>query len=74
MSRKKDLTKQREVNFVNGFKDITVKKICKDLYISDANVSSGNASKENFEKIRIEIEDRFARLYIKYIEDLKDGK
>ena len=73
MSRKKDLSKQKEVDFVNGFKKITVKNICKDLYISDANVSTGNASKENFEKIRIEIEDRFVRLYLKYIEGLKNG-
>ena len=63
----KDKEKLNEVNFVKGFKDIKVKSICKDLGISDSNISSGNASKESYEKIRKEIEKRYAILFYNYV-------
>lgn len=66
MSRKKDLKKQKDVDFIRGFKKITVKSICRELGIPDSNIATGTSSKENYEKLRIEIEDRLARLYLKH--------
>lgn len=60
-------SKENEVNFVKGFKDIKVKSICKDLGISDSNVATGKASKETYERIRKEIEKRYAILFYNYV-------
>lgn len=52
-------------DYVKEFKNINVTSVCKDLKISRANVSRGNASDEQYEKIKEELENRIANLYIK---------
>lgn len=60
-------SKEKEINFVNGFKKIKVKSICKELGISDSNISVGKGSIENYEKIRKEIEKRYAKLFYDFV-------
>lgn len=51
--------------FVKRFSKITMKGICKKFNIQDTNVCSGKTTKENFDKIKEEIENQIAQLYIK---------
>lgn len=60
-------SKEKEINFVNGFKNIKVKSICRELGISDSNISAGKGSIENYERIRKEIEKRYAILFYNYV-------
>ena len=52
-------------DYVNNFKNINITSVCKDLKISRANISRGNASEEQYEKVKEELENRIAKLYIK---------
>lgn len=51
--------------FVQQFSKISVAKICRNLYIDKSNVSAGRTRKENYDKIKEEIENEIAKLYIK---------
>lgn len=61
------IKKEKEINFVNGFKNIKVKSICRELGISDSNISAGKGSIENYKKIRKEIEKRYAKLFYDFV-------
>lgn len=54
----KDLRKKIKTNLILSIKDFSIKKICKELNITDSNVYSGLTSEENIDKIldRIELE------------------
>lgn len=54
----KDLRKKIKTDLILTIKDFSIKKICKELNITDSNVYSGLTSEENIDKIldRIELE------------------
>lgn len=51
--------------YVKKFTNIKVTKICKKLNIKMPNVSAGTTTDENYDKIKEEIENQIAKLYIK---------
>lgn len=51
--------------FVHRFTKITISGICKKLNIHRQNIVTGKARKENFDKVKEEIESEIAKLYIK---------
>lgn len=58
--------------FIIRFNKISFTKICRKLNINRSSASSGTTSKENYAKIRKEIEHEFALLYLKE-EDFNNG-
>ena len=57
--------------FVQNFSKISIAKICRNLLIDKSNVSAGRTSKENYDKIKEEIENEIAKLYLKEQENVK---
>ena len=51
--------------FVKRFSKITMSGICKKLNIERTNVISGKTRKEKYDKVKEEIENQIAQLYIK---------
>lgn len=58
-----DKMKSRE--YVKKFSTIKVKYICDKLNIQMSNVSAGTTSDKNYDRIKEEIENQIAKLYIK---------
>lgn len=50
-------------DFIRGFLDIKVAKICKDLDITPTNVYNGTVSKVKLAKIRKALDEEIAKLY-----------
>lgn len=55
----------KDIDFIRNFLKINLSDICDKLHISRGNVYSGKISDENLNKIRKEIENQIAKLYIK---------
>lgn len=53
-----------ELKFIKMFQKITLTKVCKNLGISRSNIVSGGASRENYIKIKKEIEKEIAKIYL----------
>ena len=54
------MSKEKEIliEYLKGFSDITVRKICKELGFSNSNVSSGKASLDVYRKVSQELSRR----------------
>lgn len=53
------------LEFINGFKNISVRNICKNKKIDYSNLTRGRSTKQNEEVIKEEIEKEYAKLYLK---------
>lgn len=54
-----------DFEFIRKFSEISVNKCCKYLKIDPGNVYNQKTTLQNAKKVREEIEDRIARLYLK---------
>ena len=59
------MSKAKNYKFIKNFSKIKVTSICRDLKIDRQNVLNNKTSETNMEKVKEEIEDRIARLYLK---------
>lgn len=54
-----------DIDYIKKFGKITIKGACDKLNINRANLLNGKSTKENAKKVRAELENQVARLYIK---------
>ena len=54
-----------DLEYIKRFGKITIKGACDKLKINRGNLLNGNSTKANEQKVRAEIENQIARLYIK---------
>lgn len=54
-----------DIEYIRRFLKIKVRPMCKKYKIDPSNLYNGKTTMENIKKIREEIEDNIARLYIK---------
>ena len=57
-----DVNKKVDLDFIKGFSQITITKICKDLNVDRANLLKGNASSDTTRKVKDELEKRLKDL------------
>ena len=57
-----DVNKKVDLDFIKGFSQITITKICKDLNVDRANLLKGNASSDTTRKVKDELEKRLTNL------------
>lgn len=57
-----DVNKKVDLDFIKGFSQITITKICKDLNVDRPNLIKGNASLETTRKVKEELEKRLKNL------------
>lgn len=57
-----DVNKKVDLDFIKGFSQITITKICKDLNVDRPNLIKGNASSETTRKVKDELEKRLKEL------------
>jgi len=55
----------QDFEFIREFGKISVKECCKTVKVDMSNLYNKKTTKENAKKVREEIEDRIARLYLK---------
>ena len=55
----------QDFEFIREFGKISVSDCCKVNKVNISNIYNKKTSKENAKKVRTEIEDRIARLYLK---------
>lgn len=55
----------QDFEFIREFGKISVSDCCKANNVNISNIYNRRTSKENAKKVRTEIEDRIARLYLK---------
>lgn len=53
------MSKEKDLEFIKGFTQITVSQICKDLKVDRGNLINGRASEEKTNLIKEEIIRRF---------------
>lgn len=63
----------KDIDFIKNFSKITIKGSCKRAKVDRANLWAGRVSADKVKKVREEIEDQLAKLYIKKQEE-NDGK
>lgn len=65
--RSDEMDKEREKNYkyIKNFSKIKVTRICKKLKISRQNVLNNKTTTENIIKVKEEIENELARLYLR---------
>lgn len=68
------MKKKENLEYIKNFSEIKVSKICDKLNVARQNVFTGKTSDENLEKVRKEIEEQFARLYIRDKENAEERK
>lgn len=54
----KALSKEKDLAYIQQFKELSVTNVCRDLGIAHPNVLSGKASAKTIHKVREEIERR----------------
>lgn len=54
-----------DLEYIKKFSKITIKDVCDKAKVNKSNLFAGRTSKENFKKVREEIESEIAKLYIK---------
>lgn len=59
------MEKKENLEYIKKFSEIKVSKICDKLKVARQNIFTGKASDENLEKVRREIEEQIAKLYIR---------
>ena len=57
-----EINKKLDLDFIKGFSQITITRICKDLNIDRPNLLKGNASAETTRKAKDELEKRILEL------------
>jgi len=55
----------KDIDYIKNFSKITIKGACDKLCINRGNLLNGKTTKENEKKVREELENQIARLYIK---------
>jgi len=50
--------KDKDINYIKSFSNISVKNVCEDLKIAYPNVMAGTTSYDNIHKVKNEIERR----------------
>lgn len=63
MDREKE--KEKDLNFIRKFSRITITKVCTNVGVLRQNVINGKTNAENMKKVREEIENELAKLYLK---------
>lgn len=53
-----------DLEYIKKFSKISIKKVCEKSKANRSNVLSGNASKKTINKVKKQIENEIARLYI----------
>ena len=66
-------TKQEDLEFINRFSKITIKRACDHFGFNQSNITHGKSTKESTKKVRKYLEKEVANLYIeeskKYVKD-----
>lgn len=60
----------KDIDYIKNFSKITISGICRKLKVDRSSVLNNKAKEDKIKKVREEIENQVARLYIK--EDSKD--
>lgn len=60
----------KDIDYIKNFSKITISGICRKLRVDRSSVLNNKAKEDKIKKVREEIENQVARLYIK--EDSKD--
>ena len=55
----------KDIDYIRNFSKITIKGACEKLNINRGNLLNGKTTKENEKKVREELENQIAHLYIK---------
>lgn len=55
----------KDIEYIKRFSKITIKGACDKLNINRGNLLNGKTTKENEKKVREELENQIAHLYIK---------
>lgn len=53
------------LEYIKNFSKITIKGVCQKVNVERSNLLAGKTTKENEQKVKEEIENQIARLYIK---------
>lgn len=56
--QKEMIQKEKDLQFIEQFRDVSVKNVCEDLGINYSNVMNGNASCRKIRRVKKEIERR----------------
>ena len=62
-------SKLKNVKFIKGFNQITLKSVCKEENVKRSNVYSLQISNENLKRIKENIDKKINKLYEDYNED-----
>lgn len=54
--------KSKDYDYIDRFKDISLKQICKDLYIDPSNLYAHRMNKQQVHRVRVELEKRINEL------------
>ena len=54
--QKQMLMKQKDLEYIKQFREISIRNVCSDLKVNYFNVMNGNASCRNIRRVRKEIE------------------
>lgn len=57
--------KDKNLEYINKFSNITISRICKKKGLSRQNIYTGKAKPEKIQEVKEEIESEIAKLYIK---------
>lgn len=63
--KKLNKKENEDVKFVLKFNKIRLSKLCERLNLSRSSINAGNGRIEDYHKVRKEIENEIARLYLK---------
>jgi hypothetical protein len=58
------MSKQKDLQFIQGFSKISITSICEKNNICKQNIFSGTASEKNLAKVKEEVQKEFAKLYL----------
>lgn len=56
------MDKEKNIEYIKHFSNISVKKICEELKVNRSNILNGTASAETIKKVKDELERRIKEL------------